>query len=179
MRNCKWHLLQRNVYNKRSASRIDPKPYFCFASLLITCLCVLHVHQLQCDLFDIFKNVFLLFGLVSVEQFTSSSQTPHGIKNIQKKSISSTYLATLILFLQFTRHFDTKLIGFPPLRILVKFYICISHKNQLSILVFSCVIVFSFTFLEVIILIPICECVCRHLTSSLFRCDLVLYSIYK
>ena len=115
------------------------------------------------------KTCFSFFGLVSVEQFTSSSQTPHGIKNIQKKSISSTYLATLILFLQFTRHLDTKLIGFPPLRILVKFYVCISHKNQLPILVFSCVIVFSFTFLEVIILIPICECICRRFNFQSFQ----------
>ena len=43
MRACKWHILPRNVYNKWSASRVDPRP-----------TSVLHLYaraSVQCDLF--------------------------------------------------------------------------------------------------------------------------------
>ena len=50
MRTCKWHILPRNVCNKRSASRINPTPHlFCiFINELPMCVTLPSV---QCDLF--------------------------------------------------------------------------------------------------------------------------------
>ena len=89
---------------------------------------------------------------------------PMEVKTFKRKHFthSPNHLDTLLffvlfvyLFALFARHLDTKCIAFFPLRVLVKFYICISQqqpkKSYFNIYVFSCVIVLSFTFLVVII----------------------------
>ena len=48
MRTCKWHILPRNVYNKWSASRVDPRLFCIFINDLPLYLTRASV---QCDLF--------------------------------------------------------------------------------------------------------------------------------
>ena len=70
--------------------------------------------------------------------------------------------------------------SFSPFRVLVMFYICISHKNQLSIFVFSCIIVLiHFPYGHHFNAVYIYKYMCCHLVFNLARCDLVVvFTVY-
>ena len=50
MRTCKWHILPNNVYNKWSASRVDPSPLL-FRIFIKVLPLYLTRASVQCDLF--------------------------------------------------------------------------------------------------------------------------------
>ena len=82
---------------------------------------------------------------------------PMEVKTFKRKAFQALTKQPWYFLFHSPDNLDTKCTVSPPppqphLCVLVKFYICISQENQLSIIVFSCIIVHTFTFLVVIIL---------------------------
>ena len=100
---------------------------------------------------DIFNTSFSFSGSLAWNSYHHHHHLRYPMEVKTLKAFHTFTKPPWYVFFLFARHLDTKCI-FPPLCVLVRFYICIWHKNQLLIYVFSCVIVLSFTFLVVIIL---------------------------
>ena len=100
---------------------------------------------------DIFKTSFSFWGSLAWNSLPHRLRYPMEWKTLKRKALQALSKPPWYFFLPFARHLDTKCIDF-FLPCVFFFYICISHKNQLLMVVFSCVIVLSFIFLVVIIL---------------------------
>ena len=118
---------------------------------------------------DIFNTSFSFSVSLAWNNLPHHLRYPVEIKTSKRKRFTHSLTHTCVFSI--ARHLDTKCI-FSLLRVLVKFHICISHRNQLLMYVFSCVVLL-FHFLcgdHFNALCTVCECI--RLTSILTRYSL-------